>query len=170
MKEMVEQRNNKVIRQNYYSNGEGTFLMSPDGTLLHVNNLAFKVLDEIIDDVRSQLRREKTTLRWRNYEVNIYPIFDNGRIIKYFGVIRDNSEIEMMEQYVNVAYEAITKFRRNVSHYFFNPIIIAKGYIELLMEGNISTEERKKLEKARTAIERIEAVVKNTVMHGVIKE
>ncbi|MCD6513237.1 MAG: hypothetical protein J7K61_06525 [Thermoplasmata archaeon] len=170
MKEMVEQRRNKVIRQNYYGSGEGTFLMARDGTLLQASNLAFKVLDEIIDEVRSQLRREKTTLRWRNYEINIYPLLDEGEITKYFGIVRDNSEMEMMEQYVNIAYETITKFRRNVSHYFFNPIIIAKGYIELLMEGDIGADEKKKLEKARTAIERIEAVVKNTVMHGVIKE
>ena len=54
--------------------------------------------------------------------------------------------------------------------YFFNPIIIAKGYLDLLMDKELSQEDKIKVEKIKTAIERIEAVVRNIIINGEICE
>jgi len=57
-----------------------------------------------------------------------------------------------------------------MSHYFFNPLVIAKGYLELLIEKEEDAEKRENIMKAKDAVERIEKVVKNIVTDGTIKE
>ena len=58
------------------------------------------------------------------------------------------------------------EFKRKTAHYFFNPICIAKGFLELAKkEGG-----KDNIEKALNAIKRIENVVKNIVTEGKICE
>jgi len=52
------------------------------------------------------------------------------------------------------------KFKMDTAHYFFNPITIAKGYLDLVMR-EIPEEQREKVEAAYHAISRVEKVVKN---------
>jgi len=61
------------------------------------------------------------------------------------------------------------KFIEDTSHYFFNPITIAKGYLYLIYEES-PPEIQEKLEKLENAIHRIESVVKNVVNRGEIHE
>jgi len=93
----------------------------------------------------------------------------NGAIIDYkgedafLGVLTDITEIKEI-------HEKEKKFIERVSHYFFNPICIAKGYIHLAKEKMLSEEDVIMLEKANLAIERVENVVKNIVREGEIHE
>jgi len=61
------------------------------------------------------------------------------------------------------------EFKLRAAHYFFNPIAIAKGFLDLTME-EVKGEQKKKLEAARGAIERVEKVVKNVIQRGEIYE
>ncbi|MCD6481417.1 MAG: PAS domain S-box protein [Thermoplasmata archaeon] len=93
----------------------------------------------------------------------------NGAMIDYkgesafLGVLTDITEIKEI-------HEKEKKFIERVSHYFFNPICIAKGYIHLAKERISSEEDVIMLEKAKLAIERVENVVKNIVREGEIHE
>ncbi|MBC7129144.1 MAG: HAMP domain-containing histidine kinase [Thermoplasmatales archaeon] len=61
------------------------------------------------------------------------------------------------------------KFLEEISHYFFNPLCIAKGYLDLsipLAEESL----KRKLEITKEAIIRVENVVKHIVMEGRIYE
>ena len=61
------------------------------------------------------------------------------------------------------------RFLEEISHYFFNPLCIAKGYLDLSIPF---AEEslRRKLEITKEAIIRVENVVKHIVMEGKIYE
>jgi signal transduction histidine kinase len=61
------------------------------------------------------------------------------------------------------------KFKMDTAHYFFNPITIAKGYLDLVMK-DITDEQREKVEAAYHAISRVEKVVKNAIQGGEIRE
>lgn len=80
----------------------------------------------------------------------------------FLGVMTDITELKEM-------YEKEKKFIEDTSHYFFNPLCIAKGYIELA-KSRINGEEKIMLEKAKEAILRIERVVKNIISKGEIHE
>ena len=78
------------------------------------------------------------------------------------GIAKIKAEEEMMR-----ALEEEKKFKADTAHYFFNPLAIAKGYLEIAKEDG---ETKEKIEKALKAIERIEKVVKNVVTKGEIRE
>jgi len=61
------------------------------------------------------------------------------------------------------------KFLEEVSHYFFNPLCIAKGYLDLSIP-NADPQLRRKLEITKQAVSRVENVVKHIVTEGRIYE
>ncbi len=61
------------------------------------------------------------------------------------------------------------KFVEDISHYFFNPLCIAKGYIDLSLK-NVDSETRRKLQITLDAVNRVETVVKHVVTEGQIYE
>ncbi len=78
-------------------------------------------------------------------------------------------ELEISNKKMEEIIEREKKFIEDISHYFFNPLCIAKGYIDLSMNG-ADTELKRKLEITRTAVNRVETVVKHVVMEGRIYE
>lgn len=80
----------------------------------------------------------------------------------FLGVMTDITKIKEI-------HEKEKKFIENISHYFFNPICIARGYIDLV-KNRINGEDKRMLEKAEDAILRIENVVKNIIRKGEIHE
>ena len=70
------------------------------------------------------------------------------------------------EERMKRALEQEREFKLKTAHYFFNPITIAKGYLQLTMEEN----GKDKILKAIEAIERVEKVVKNIITKGEIRE
>ncbi|MEM2935400.1 MAG: GAF domain-containing protein, partial [Candidatus Thermoplasmatota archaeon] len=67
---------------------------------------------------------------------------------------------------VKEALEREMDFKSRAAHYFFNPLVIAKGYLELARKE----DGKDKIEKAIKAIERIEKVIKNVTQRGEIIE
>ncbi|KAA0007425.1 MAG: HAMP domain-containing histidine kinase [Thermoplasmata archaeon] len=67
------------------------------------------------------------------------------------------------------ALEKEIEFKLKTAHFFFNPIAIAEGFLELAME-RANEEVKKDLETTKNAIERIKKVVENVVERGEIKE
>ncbi|MFO8133674.1 MAG: PAS domain S-box protein [Thermoplasmatota archaeon] len=67
------------------------------------------------------------------------------------------------------AVERERRFIEDVSHHFFNPLCIAKGYLNLSMR-DVDPEVQRKLQITRDAVDRMENVVKNVVRDGTICE
>ena len=61
------------------------------------------------------------------------------------------------------------KFLEEISHYFFNPLCIAKGYLDLSIP-NADPSMRRRLEITKEAVTRVENVVKHIVTEGKIYE
>ncbi len=105
-----------------------------------------------------------------NKELN--KIAESGDITKR---IKEEGEDEIgeLQKSINSMLDSIQKSRRKieellekekkmkamVAHYFFNPIAIAKGYLQLYLESNKNEE----VERALKAIDRIERVVKDII-------
>lgn len=151
------------------SGNEGIFILDKCGTILFANDKAAEIY-EIIDDVKKVLTKRRIGIKRGNKEIAIYPIFENGELKFFFGVLRDMEEIIKIKKFLDITYERVKNFREDIAHYFFNPILIAKGYLDLLYDKDMDVDDREKIEKTRTAIERIEAVVKNIVINGKIIE
>ncbi|MCD6473635.1 MAG: HAMP domain-containing histidine kinase [Thermoplasmata archaeon] len=79
------------------------------------------------------------------------------------------SLVSILSEEKTKALEKEREFKMKAAHFFFNPIAIAEGFIELAME-KANEEIKKDLETAKNAIERIKKVVKNVVERGEIKE
>jgi len=61
------------------------------------------------------------------------------------------------------------RFKMETAHYFFNPLCIAEGNLDLAQQ-QASPDIRKELSEAQQAVERIKKVVINTVETGEIHE
>ena len=90
--------------------------------------------------------------------------------------IADITKKKMMEEELDLSnkkmkeiIEREQRFIEDISHYFFNPLCIAKGYIDLSLK-EATPELKRKLEITRTAVDRVETVVKHVVMEGKIYE
>ena len=67
------------------------------------------------------------------------------------------------------ALEAERLFKRDTAHYFFNPLCIAEGFLELVQKQCPATFERE-LDETKKALERIKKVVNNAIGLGKIIE
>lgn len=61
------------------------------------------------------------------------------------------------------------QFKLDTAHYFFNPICIAEGNLDLAM-SDAPDKIKHELEEAQKAVQRIKKVVENTVEAGEIRE
>ncbi|MEA2054476.1 MAG: PAS domain S-box protein, partial [Candidatus Thermoplasmatota archaeon] len=92
------------------------------------------------------------------------------------GTAYDVTERKRAEEALKKAYEKAEEaleqekvFKLKTAHHFFNPIAIAKGYLDLTMD-EVPEEQKKKLQSAHHAIMRVEKVVKNVTQRGEIHE
>ena len=76
-------------------------------------------------------------------------------------------KLEQAYREVERALKEEQKFKMATAHYFFNPIAIAKGYLDLALEEGDGED---KIKKAIEAITRVEKVVKNVTKRGEIRE
>jgi len=81
----------------------------------------------------------------------------------------DITDMVEAEEETKRALELEKQFKLEAAHYFFNPIAIAKGYLELAME-EVPEKQKEKLKAAKHAISRVEKVVKNVTQRGEIHE
>ncbi len=85
------------------------------------------------------------------------------------GILRDVTQREQAVREMKRALQLEKQFKADASHFFLNPIAIAKGYMELAME-EMPAVCRKKIKASRDAIKRVENVIKNIVEKGEIRE
>jgi len=78
-------------------------------------------------------------------------------------------EIREANEKMQRALEKEKKFLEEISHYFFNPLCIAKGYLDLSIP-QADPALRRKLEITKQAVTRVENVVKHIVTEGKIYE
>ena len=78
-------------------------------------------------------------------------------------------EIREANEKMQRALEKEKKFLEEISHYFFNPLCIAKGYLDLSIP-QADPALRRKLEITKQAVTRVENVVKHIVIEGKIYE
>ena len=100
------------------------------------------------------------------YSNNPKEIF--SAFIKSTLILITSSLVGILSEEKMKALEEEREFRMKAAHYFFNPIAIAEGFIEIAKEK--SSGAREELELAFNSIERIKKVVKNVVEKGEIKE
>ena len=90
-------------------------------------------------------------------------------IIKSILILITASLISLLSEEKSKALEKEREFKLKTAHYFFNPIAIGEGFIEIAME-KANDEIKNELKTALNALERIKKVVKNVVEKGEIKE
>lgn len=105
----------------------------------------------------------------KTFIVSATPLYKDGKFIGSLSVNLDITERKKAEEEMKSMLEREREFKRWTAHYFFNPICIAKGYLDMTME-ELSGEQRENLQKALHAIERVEKVVYNIVTKGEVKE
>jgi PAS domain S-box-containing protein len=102
-------------------------------------------------------------LRNGNEEAVLLNIYDISRRKKI------EEELQSTKATLEKILEKERTFVEDVSHYFFNPLCIAKGYIDLSLQ-NVDSETRRKLKITRDAVNRVETVVKHVVNERQIYE
>lgn len=147
-----------------------------------------KKLLDFVDDKGKKILNEEINSRRKNksgrYELKIYakdgkpkdilvsstPLIVNGKYAGSISVNLDITELKKAENEMKRALEEERKFKADTAHYFFNPLCIAKGYLELAMKDERDAEQREKLKAIINAVERVENVVKNVVIKGEVRE
>jgi thiamine transporter ThiT len=70
----------------------------------------------------------------------------------------------------NDALKGEMQFKMDTAHYFFNPLCIAEGNIDLALKYAADGEMKEELEAAQKAVQRIKRVVRNVVEKGEVHE
>jgi len=123
--------------------------------------------------VKEEMEMEKGGKK-KFYEISVIPLFDRYKNkVGCMLSIYDITDIKKADEAMRNAYEEMKRalekekeFKLKTAHYFFNPLLIAKGYLEIASEKCHQEE----IEKAKRAVERIEKVIKNIVTKGEIRE
>ena len=171
MREMLSFKKIEDIPQNFSSinDEEGVFILNEDGAILFANSKA-KIVFSMESKLKELIKGQNIKIREDNREIIVYPLLENNQIKFFFGVVKDLYEMEDIKKVLDITYDRVKSFKEDIAHYFFNPIVIAKGYLNLLSDKNLEPHDKEKIEKIKIAIERIEAVVKNIVVNGKIVE
>ena len=172
-------------------NEKMTFVNDAFARILGYENkeeLIGKKLLDFVDNEGKKILNEEINLRRKNksgrYELKIYakdgkpkdilvsstPLIVNGKYAGSISVNLDITELKKAENEMKRALEEERKFKADTAHYFFNPLCIAKGYLELAMKDERDAEQREKLKTIINAVERVENVVKNVVIKGEVRE
>ena len=172
-------------------NEKMTFVNDAFARILGYENkeeLIGKKLLDFVDDKGKKILNEEINSRRKNksgrYELKIYakdgkpkdilvsstPLIVNGKYAGSISVNLDITDLKKAENEMKRALEEERKFKADTAHYFFNPLCIAKGYLELAMKDEMDAEQREKLKAIINAVERVENVVKNVVMKGEVRE
>ncbi|HDS59839.1 MAG TPA: PAS domain S-box protein [Thermoplasmatales archaeon] len=106
------------------------------------------------------------TVKWIDFAAT--SIVYRGRPAA-LGNAYDITERKKAEEEMERALEQERDFKLRAAHHFFNPIAIAKGYLDLTLE-ELTEQQQQKIEAARRAICRVEKVVKNVTQNGEIHE
>lgn len=160
------------------------------------SHLVGKVAEEgkaiLIKESKKDKRATPDVIESEEYHSAIVvPIILEGEVVGSMGIISRKpnyfspSDMETLQSVANQVAAAVNavrmhneiikalkqerEFKLRAAHYFFNPIAIAKGYLDLAME-ELPEKQKKKIESAHRAIVRVQKVVENVVRKGEIHE
>lgn len=144
----------------------------------------------LITDSRRDRRATPDVVKSEGYRsAMVVPVVLEGKIVGSVGVLSrqpnhfsrdDMATLQSIANQIATAVNAAKlhrrmehalqqerEFKMATAHYFFNPICIAKGFLELALEED---DGKDKIAKAIAAIGRVESVVKNVTQRGEIRE
>lgn len=194
-----ENLESKYMRHNADASTEGLFILNPGGNIVHMNErvLSFaedeqeRLMGKNFISIFPEKERSRISSKFMGmldgksvkftiskyeygrrhiFEVNINPVTKNRRILMFVGTIRNVTYIKKMETERKKMVIREQNFRESVAHHFFNPLAIARGYLQLVVEKTSDGEEKRKLESSINAIGRVESVVKNVIQYGDVRE
>ena len=145
--------------------------------MLYENDEEFERVGKEMEKAFKKGKTAKIETRWKRkdgsaFDCSLYicPINaekpEEGVVV----IAIDMTERKKMEEELRKAYEQEKEFKLKTAHYFFNPIVIAKGYLEVAKEEENKQRILEAIDKAIDAINRIERVVKNVIEKGEIRE
>jgi signal transduction histidine kinase len=146
------------------------FLVSPAGDVLYSNRVAGNLPRYYVDLVLS-VDDDCVTCDNRVYKISRVNV-EKGCILLLNDITEEKKieeELTEAREHMKSVLERERKFLEEVSHYFFNPLCIAKGYLDLTI-ANAEPSMRRKLEITKEAVSRVENVVKHIVIEGRIYE
>lgn len=158
--------------------------MGKSARMLYENDEEFERIKREIEKAfskgktaRIETRLKRKDGRLIDCSLYVRPINENDLEEGMVIIAIDMTERKKMEEELRKAYEKMEKalkrerdFKLKAAHYFFNPIVIAKGYLDMAKQEKNIDKMLKAINKAIDAIDRIERVVKNVTQKGVIKE
>lgn len=103
-------------------------------------------------------------------EIRFHRVAGDGQVERYVGVVRNLDAVDAMEQDLKNQLCRERLFKECISHHFFNPLCIAQGYLQLVLNRESDGDEEAMLEATKQALARIETVVKNVVYNGDLRE
>lgn len=103
-------------------------------------------------------------------EIRFHRVAPDGTARRYIGVVRNLDAVEQMERDLKKQLCRERLFKECISHHFFNPLCIAQGYLQLVLNRESNGDDEEMLEAARQALTRIETVVKNVIYDGDLRE
>ena len=117
-------------------------------------------------EVKKEIKVDRKDKKYY-YEIHASPLRDKyGAVIGYLLLIHDVTERKEVMEKLEKALQQEKEFKLKTAHYFFNPLCIAKGYLEMVKKDC----RKEEIDKIIEAIERIEKVIKNVVQKGEISE
>ena len=148
----------------------------------HLKNIFFDLIHpedkinfkEILNGKSLQLKffDKNKNIKWLELAGTKIP-YDGGSYIvhaKDITVIKKTElKLKDVQKQMQDSLQRERKFLDEISHYFFNPLCIAKGYLDLTIP-NAEPALKHKLEITRHAVTRVETIVKNIVNEGKIYE
>jgi len=101
----------------------------------------------------------------RTYALTIHPVQERGKTLMLVVTLHDFTMIENLQRERDCSLNRERTCIESISHHFFNPLAIAKGYLQLAQEEADNGSEAK-LRAASQALDRIEKVVKTIISTG----
>ncbi len=103
-------------------------------------------------------------------EIRFHHVAGGSEPERYIGVVRNLGAVDAVEQNRRNQLHRERVFKECISHHFFNPLCIAQGYLQLVLNRENAGDEEAMLAAAMQALARIETVVKNVVYDGDLRE
>lgn len=103
-------------------------------------------------------------------QIRFHRVASDDATERYIGVVRNIDAADAVEQHLTRQLRREQLFKESISHHFFNPLCIAQGYLQLVLNREDPGDQESMLRAAQQALARIETVVKNVVYDGDLKE
>lgn len=148
----------------------GVYLFNENGTLTYKNKIAATLPTQRFLKIK---KHGVSTLKHKNQHFRVVRVKNENAILVTVEDITDSVIAEKKLKDAHKKMEEVLnrerKFLEEVSHYFFNPLCIAKGYLDLSIPSADPTLKRK-LEITKQAVSRVENIVKHVVIEKRIYE